>query len=363
MRNVFLILYLTSIFILSGCSVKKIDIEPKPTIVFPLYPEEPRILYIDSYRGGLKEAKSDIGSMIDVFLGEKPSIENKASNMIKPYGTGLLNGKVYAADTGSNAVFIMDEKSRNVEFLGTDMVGRLSAPVSIAFDDKNITYVSDSVQKTIQGYDVNGKLVFKIGGRLDFTHPTGIAIDKKLNRLYVVDTKAHNYKVFDLETKDLLKIIGERGKSDGEFNYPTNIAVDRRNGNLVVCDTQNFRIQIFDKDGNFIRSFGKVGDRPGMFARPKGVAVDSEGNIYVGDSAFNLVQIFNETGELLMWFGGAGYTAGKFRLMAGIYIDDNDKIAIADGFSGRVELFQYISAKWKLNNPKRYNELKNLVPK
>ena len=138
--------------------------------------------------------------------------------------------------------------------------------------------------------------------------------------------------------------------------------MDRRNSNIIVSDTQNFRVQIFDKDGNFIRRFGKVGDAPGMFARPKGIAVDSEGHIYVTDAAFNNVQIFDQEGNILMWFGTGGYTEGRYRSITGIWIDENDTIAVADGFSGRVQIFQYLSEAWQKRNPKKYQEYVDYIP-
>jgi DNA-binding beta-propeller fold protein YncE len=177
----------------------------------------------------------------------------------------------------------------------------------------------------------------------------------------VIDTKSHQFKAYDIATKKHLYSVGKRGLEDAEFNFPTNIAVDQRNGNIVVVDTQNFRVQIFDKDGKFLSKFGNVGNKPGTFARPKGVGIDSDGNIYVADSAFNNVQVFDENGSnILLFFGGGGYGPTQFRLITGIYIDEDDKIVIADGFSGRVQTFQYISERWKKNNPQKYNELKTL---
>lgn len=357
MRNIFLLIYTSIMLFFTACSTNQVQV--KPTIVFPAYPEEPRILFLDTYRGGTTTPDTSLTQMINVFLGESESEKAKSSYIIKPYGVGILGKKLYVADPASGAVFIIDENSREADFIGTGVVGRLSKPTSVAFDKNGIVYVSDSQLKTIQGYDSNGTQVFALGGRLEFTNPTGIAIDEKSHRLYVIDTKAHHIKCFDIESKKLIFTIGKRGTEDGEFNFPTNAAVDRRNGNIIVCDTQNFRVQIFDKDGNFIRRFGKVGDRPGDFARPKGVAVDSEGNIYVNDSAFSNTQIFNENGELLMWFGSAGYGDTQYRLITGIYIDKEDKIIIADGFSGRAQTYQYISKKWREKNPQKYEKLKN----
>lgn len=354
MKTIFLIIQLSFMFFFGACATKEVA-KVEPTIIFPAYPEEPRILYLETYRGGIQEEKA---STLDLFLGEAKE-NKKVSNMVKPYGVGLQDGKVYAADTGTSTLFVMDEKTKEVQFVGNGSEGRLASPLGVAFDKYKNVYVSDYRQKVINSYDAAGSLVSVIGSRLEFAHPTGIAIDKELHRLYVVDSKAHNFKAYDIATKKQLFTVGKRGKGDGEFNFPTNIAVDQRNGNVVVVDTQNFRVQVFDKEGKFITKFGNVGNKPGTFARPKGVGIDSEGNIYVADTAFNNIQIFSEYGkDLLLYFGSAGYGPTQFRLIAGIYIDENDKIVISDGFSGRVQTFQYISQKFKEKNPQKYNELK-----
>jgi len=50
-----------------------------------------------------------------------------------------------------------------------------------------------------------------------------------------------------------LKSWGERGDKPGEFNTPHNIATDAK-GNVYVADRFNRRIQVFDGDGNFLRA-------------------------------------------------------------------------------------------------------------
>jgi DNA-binding beta-propeller fold protein YncE len=104
----------------------------------------------------------------------------------------------------------------------------------------------------------------------------------------------------------------------------------------------NFRVQIFDKKGEFISSFGKLGDGFGDFSKPKGIGVDSDENIYVADSHFDIVQIFNGKAELLLTFGGSGKDRGEMILPAGIYIDNQDRIYVADSYNHRIQIFQYL---------------------
>lgn len=342
-------MYILVVLFLTACSSKEEAIK----IVIPPPPEEPKIFFDVSYRGDISFVENN---SFDSFLGEVVSIGKL--NLSKPYGVAASGNKVYVSDTTIGAVFAIDEVEKKVSLIGSDSPGKLSIPVGIAVGKDGNLYVTDAKAAKVLVYNKkNGHLVLAFGKNGEFKRPTGIAISNKEKRLYIVDTKDHNIKVYSLKGKKLFS-FGKRGTGDGEFNFPTNIAVDTRNGNIVIVDTQNFRVQVFDKDGNFIRKFGKIGDRPGMFARPKGVGIDSDGNIYITDSAFNNIQVFNDKGELLIYFGGTGANIGRFSLITGMYIDKNDRIYIVDGFNARVQIYQYVSEAWKKNNPKKYLELK-----
>jgi len=45
---------------------------------------------------------------------------------------------------------------------------------------------------------------------------------------------------------------------------------------------------------SFIKEFGKSWRRSGYFARPKGVAIDSDDHIWVADGMQDRVQVFNK---------------------------------------------------------------------
>ncbi len=335
--------------IFTACGAKKVQ---KVNIVIPQPPEEPRLFYIDSYRGGSSFSEA---SAVDLFIGEDTG--GSFGNLGKPYGVDAIGETMYVADTAMGVVFVFDRLNKKMSYIGDKSEGKLAMPMGIAHDSNGDIYVSDTKQKKVFGYTSSGQLKFAIGKKNEFRRPTGIALNSKLQRLYVVDTKDHNIKAYSLDGTLLFK-FGKRGVEAGEFNFPTNIAIDPRNDNLVVSDTQNFRVQIFDKDGKFIRKFGQIGDRPGMFARSKGIGVDSEGHIYVADAAFNNIQIFDDKGTLLLFFGGHGSSPGKFIQVSGLGIDAQDRLYIVDGMRGVVQMFQYVSQRWKSENPIKYRELK-----
>ena len=102
---------------------------------------------------------------------------------------------------------------------------------------------------------------------------------------------------------------------------------------------------MFDSNGKYVRSIGQIGDAPGSFARPKGVAVDSERNLYVLDAIFGNFQIFNQQGQLLLYVGQEGLLPSEMMLPSGIFIDRYDRIYVADTFNHRIQIFQYLKEK------------------
>ncbi|MDD5212252.1 MAG: hypothetical protein PHV62_07540, partial [Sulfuricurvum sp.] len=163
--------------------------------VVPGFPEIPRLFHLATYKG---EGDFQKDSALDVFIGEG-GLSSK--NMFKPYGVAAYEGKVYVTDTAQGAVFVFDPVLKKVSFLGDTSPGKLSMPVSVAFDSKGNAYVSDTRLKKVYVYDVNGSVQRSIGEKDEFYRPTGIAINKDLGLLYVVDTLAHNVKVFTLDGK------------------------------------------------------------------------------------------------------------------------------------------------------------------
>jgi DNA-binding beta-propeller fold protein YncE len=109
-----------------------------------------------------------------------------------------------------------------------------------------------------------------------------------------------------------------------------------------VADGLNARVQAFDRAGKLLREIGQLGNGPGAFTRPKGVAVDSEGHLYVVDAAFSNVQIFDAQGRILMAFSSGGRGPGDLLMPSGISIDTQDRIYVADRMNDRVQVFTFL---------------------
>jgi sugar lactone lactonase YvrE len=109
----------------------------------------------------------------------------------------------------------------------------------------------------------------------------------------------------------------------------------------------NSRVQIFTTDGAYKGEIGKLGDSPGQFGRPKGIAVDSEGRLYAMDAAFDNMQVFDDQQRLLLTVGETGSQPGQFWLANGIALTRDQEIFVADSYNRRIQVFKYVG-----ENPK-----------
>ncbi len=339
------------LMLLAGCATKAPQQE---LLAWPSLPALPRVAYVASYRGSIDFFKPKFW---DSILG---SDEVRKKDLNKPFGVSVYGDRIYVSDTGFGYVAVIDTKERKVSYLGASGRAVLKQPFGVAAAADGTIYVADGKQKSIYAFNQNGELLSAFGDTGEFSRPAGIAVNSGLGRLYVCDVAANAVFAFSLKGERLFEFKKGEESGDGVFNSPTHIAIDRRNGNVLVADTNNFRVQVFDKDGTYLRKFGQLGDGPGDFSRPKGIAVDSEGHVYVADAAFNNFQIFDDMGRLLLTVGQLGNGAGNFLLPGGMYIDGQDRIYVADTLNRRVEVFQYMSDSWQLAHPEEFK--KYLLP-
>lgn len=315
---------------------------PAPGLVWPSPPLRPRIRYLGSVSN-----PEDIGRKKGFFRKAWEFIrgEQDDEQVVRPMAVALDGqDRLLVGDTKRGRVHIFDRRKGEYSSLRGSKWETLRLPIGLAVDGKDNIYVADGELNKIFIFRPDGKFDRMLDTAAWLKRPSALAIDRARQRLYVVDTPAHDIKVVDLPTGKVRSVIGRRGEERGEFNFPTFAALDRQ-GRLAVTDSMNMRIQIFDAAGQPVSAFGKHGDGSGDFSAPKGVALDSEGHVYVADAGFDNVQVFDEAGKLLLFWGTSGQEAGKFWLPAGLLIDAQDRIYVADSYNNRVQIFQYIGGR------------------
>lgn len=330
----FLLLLLLSF--LAGCaSVPPAMVDEEP-LLWPYGAAKPRVAFVKSFSRAddLGIRKNFFRQMQDLFFGAEET------RLVRPMAVLVVDGVIYVADPGAHGVHRFDVASGDYRLIGRGDDGDLPSPVGLARGAGGEVYVSDSRLAQVLLIRPGARVATPLALAEPLRQPTGLAYDAASQRLAVVDTAAHQVKIFAADGH-LLQRIGQRGNGDGEFNYPTYLSVSPQGG-WIVTDSLNFRVQRFDAAGHFLGKFGQQGDGSGDAARQKGVAVDRYGHLYVVDALFHAVQIFDEAGRLLLSIGERGEQRGEFWLPAGLFIDADDSIYIADSANHRVQVLRYI---------------------
>jgi sugar lactone lactonase YvrE len=195
-------------------------------------------------------------------------------------------------------------------------------------------------------FDKNGNMVRSFGAGY-ITWPHGIHVDHEGN-VWVADGRdnqggnnppdeAYGHQIHKFSPTGVhLMALGQKagGRNDEYFFTPNDMHV-APNGDIFVAEGHSntagtpARMLKFNSDGEFIMTFGEMGDGPGEFMQPHALAMDSKGRLFVGDRSNNRIQIFDQDGNFLdMWY--------QFGRPSGIYIDKNDVLYSADSESGSV---------------------------
>ena len=266
--------------------------------------------------------------------GEMPRI------LVRPQ-SGMVDsaGRILVTDTGRKAVFVFDHVQGRLHiWTQADRGEAFADPIGVVQGAQGEILVSDAGLQRVIRLREDGSVIGSFGEGV-LQRPTGIAFDAATQRIFVVDTVAHDIKVFD-STGILTGRIGERGTGPGTFNAPTHITI--AGARMYVTDTLNARLQVLELDGNPVNAIGRRGLYVGNFTRPKGVTVDSDGNIYVVESYYDHLLVFDQEGSFLLPIGGTGSSVGRFYLPAGVWSDRSGRIFVADMYNGRVMIFQYL---------------------
>lgn len=325
---------------LSGCGTAPAKPEAEKKMVWPPPPLAPRIQFVRNITSerDLSADTTNTESLVAFLTGEKmPS-----GRIAEPTGIAISEDaqRIYVADMMQQAVFRFDFGAKKFTKFAS-----FGIPSGIALDAQENLYVVETGRKGVVVFNRDGKQLYDFADP-ELERPNGIAIDKKRERMYVVDTgrneKPQNVKIYDLKGKRLGTIGGKSGGEFGSFSFPSFVTVDAE-GNVYVTDTLNARVQKFDPDGRFVTVFGQLGSNWGEFDKPKGVAVDSFGNVYVADSGWSNVQIFNPKGQVLLFFGGRGPVPGMMKNPLALAIDKNNRIYVGDYLNHRIGVYELVN--------------------
>jgi sugar lactone lactonase YvrE len=296
---------------------------------WPAPPASPRVVFVRQIDlTEVRPRQGFFGKLGRILGGGKSEEEIR-----RPFALHVEEGQVFLTCQDRPALVILDT-AENRFWLADCKQRPLVSPIDVAWLDGTVV-LSDSGSGAI--YKLDGDEL-KLWISEGLVRPTGMVVLPGKRLLMVVDTGDHSLKYFDFEGKPV-NSAGQRGETEYGLNFPTFAALDE--GQILVNDTLNYQVKRYDGQGALISAFGQEGDGPGTFARPKGLAVDSDGNIWVVDALFDNIQVFNREGRLLLVIGGPGQAEGEFWSPTGISIS-GDEVFIADTFNNRIQVLRYI---------------------
>lgn len=262
----------------------------------------------------------------------------------KPMDVIKIGQQIYVSDTNNKRIQVFDLQGKPLFMFGEEgkKPGQFRFPYGIAGDSKGNVYVADLYNGCISIFDAKGKFIkyFAENNPEENTimAPAGIRIID--NKVYFTDIRTSRAYVFDLQGKKLLD-VGKPGYGPGQLKAPNAITADKE-GNIYVVDTGNQRVQVFDKTGKFLRIINGTADGTGssIFVNPRGIGIDSTGTIYVISNLTHYIYGFDKNGKQVFVLGGNGAEDDKFSLPNGLSIDEEGLIYITDTTNQRIAVFQ-----------------------
>lgn len=281
-----------------------------------------------------------IGFMVVGQLNPLTHRMTVSEGLDNPARIALTGSEVLVADPRAGLIARFDG---NGTLLGT--WPEPAGPVGVAVHPDGRIFVSRRDDAKVAVYDAAFTFQQFLGnGTVTFREPTDLAIDPSTGRIYVVDSGADKFYVFD-GSGTLVLMVGVRGSRWSEFKYPSAIAVDANNDRILVADQDNFRVQVFRRSGLFLFSFGyrikylPGGTSEGWFPRPAGLAVDNAGLIYVTDAVMGTLRVFTLLGAELGKVVGFGSGPGDLQTPCDVAIDAAGRVLIANSNVGSLELY------------------------
>ena len=248
----------------------------------------------------------------ELFVPQGIGVQPGTGNVFVSDGQGRNPDGSSNPDIG-NVIEVYSLEGEYLRSVSSGVVGSrgagLDEPGDLKFDPiTGNLYVADVFNSEIDVYDPNtGEFITSFGsfsGQSEgdiFFGPGGIDFDAEGN-LYVTDFSGDVINIYDRDG-ELVNVIGGLGDAPGEFDGPAGIAISNNTGRRYINDQFNNRIQVLDSNDNPLFAFGTEGTAPGQFNEPIGIDTDEFENIYVADSQNNRVQVFDSEGNLLTVFG------------------------------------------------------------
>ena len=205
----------------------------------------------------------------DLYFGEVAGIAVNSKGHIFVFSRSNTTGPAYGAAAAQLLEF--DRDGKFVREIGHNLYA-WSYAHTVKIDPQDNIWVTDKGSDVVVKFTPEGRVSMVFGRKQEAS---------------------------DEGTRPLKEVQPPRPPEDGLFRQVTDVAWDSA-GNTYISDGYiNSRVAKVDKDGNWLKSWGEPGSKPGQFNTPHSIAVDAQDNIYVADRGNHRIQVFDRDGKFL----------------------------------------------------------------
>src|SRR5215471_12517437 len=205
----------------------------------------------------------------DLYFGEVTGVAVNSQGHIFVFSRGNTTGPAYGAAAAQLLEF--DREGKFLREIGHNLYA-WSYAHTVKIDPQDNIWVTDKGSDVVVKFTPEGRVAMVFGRKQEAS---------------------------DDGTGPLKHVQPPLPPEDGLFRQVTDVAWDSA-GNTYISDGYvNSRVAKVDKDGNWLKSWGEPGSKPGQFDTPHSIALDAEGHVYVADRGNRRIQVFDGEGKFL----------------------------------------------------------------
>ncbi len=230
----------------------------------------------------------------DVHFGEVAGVAVNAKGHIFVFSRGNSTGPAYMATAAQLLEF--DANGKFIREIGKNMYAWSYAHAVKIDKDDNI-WVVDKGSDMILKLNPQGRVVWVFGRKGEASHyqmppDTAATLSGLLARAGVAVTPPANNNPRNPVPQH----------RDGYFNQPTDVAWDSQGNSYFSDGYINSRVAKVNNRGEWVASWGSLGNGPGQFDTPHGIAVGPRDEVFVADRGNRRIQVFDTSGKFIRQF-------------------------------------------------------------
>jgi len=205
----------------------------------------------------------------DLYFGEVTGVAVNSKGHVFVLSRGNTSGPAFAA--AATQLLEFDRDGKFVREIGKNLYA-WSFGHTVRADSRDNIWVTDKGSDMVVKFSPQGRVAMVFGRKQEAS---------------------------DEETGPLKHPSPPRPAEDGRFRQVTDVTWDPA-GNTYISDGYiNSRVAKVDSNGNWLKSWGERGNKPGEFHTPHSIAADAKGNIYVADRGNRRIQVFDGDGAFV----------------------------------------------------------------